>query len=355
MGIASSEEGFAAKNAVPCCNTRGSLLALDAQTGRRLWQTYMVPDNHGALDGYSGAGIWSSTPAIDPKRNTIYVRTGNNCSVPAAVEACSARNSFDPNCNDPMDFFDSIVALDLGTGAIKWARRAMDYGAWNVACIATARHNCPEPAGPDYDFGGAGPNLLTAEGLDIVGIESKSGIYWALDPDNGSVRWKTQVAPGGPLGGIEWGTASDGERIYVTISNLDGEVYWLQPTGTSVNGGSWAALDRASGKILWQTLTPGACTRASPGSAQGCMALGPVSSAGGVVFAGSMNTDPADPTMFALDGSDGKILWSFVAGSSVIAGPAIAGSTVCWGSGYGHFGPHTGTPNNKLFAFSLGK
>jgi polyvinyl alcohol dehydrogenase (cytochrome) len=355
VGIASSEEGLAANKAVPCCITRGSLVALDVQTGRKLWQTYMVPDNHGMLNGYSGAGIWSSTPAIDQKRNMIYVGTGNNYSVPAAVEACNARNSLEPDCTDPRDYFDSVVALDLGTGSIKWARRAMDYDAWNVACIATARHNCPDPAGPDYDFGGAGPNLLTAKGLDIVGIGSKSGIYWALDPDDGSVRWKTQVGPGGPLGGIEWGTAADGDRIYVTIANRDGEAYRLQPTGAAVNGGSWAALDPASGKILWQTLTPGACTRASPGSIQGCMALAPASSAGGVVFGGSMNTDPAAPTMFALDGSNGKVVWSFVTGSSVIAGPAIAGNTVYWGSGYGHFGPHTGTPNNKLFAFSLGK
>jgi polyvinyl alcohol dehydrogenase (cytochrome) len=58
--------------------------------------------------------------------------------------------------------------------------------------------------------------------------------------------------------------------------------------------------------------------------------------------------------MFALDAATGKILWSFVAGSSVIAGPAIAGNSIYWGSGYGHFGPTLGTPNNKLFAFSIG-
>jgi polyvinyl alcohol dehydrogenase (cytochrome) len=129
---------------------------------------------------------------------------------------------------------------------------------------------------------------------------------------------------------------------------------YLQPSGAKVNGGSWAALDPATGKILWQIATPGSCSKPIPGFAQGCMGLGPASVANGVVFAGSMDLNPANPTMFALDAKTGNILWSFVAGSSVIAGPAIVGNSIYWGSGYGHLGPALGTPNNKLFAFSIG-
>jgi polyvinyl alcohol dehydrogenase (cytochrome) len=84
------------------------------------------------------------------------------------------------------------------------------------------------------------------------------------------------------------------------------------------------------------------------------MGLGPPSVAGGIVFAGSMDVNPANPTMFALDARNGKILWSFAAGSSVIAGPAIVGDSLYWGSGYGHLGSSLGTSNNKLFAFSVG-
>jgi polyvinyl alcohol dehydrogenase (cytochrome) len=71
------------------------------------------------------------------------------------------------------------------------------------------------------------------------------------------------------------------------------------------------------------------------------------------VFVGSMDLDPSHPTMFALDAHSGTVLWSFAPGSSVIAGPAIAGNSLYWGSGYGHLGPTLGTPNNKLFAFSI--
>ena len=365
VGVASNEEGLADVQGFPCCVSRGSVVALDVRTGKKLWQTYMVPDNHGALGGYSGGAVWDSTPVIDPKRNALYVGTGNNYSVPSAVETCFKNNPNNKFCTDFSDYFDAVVALDLKTGAIKWANRAMAYDAWNVNCIISnpagpvPGADCPVPAGPDYDFGGAGPNLLTVSDghgkvRDIVGAGEKSGIYWAFNPDDGETIWSTLVGPGSTLGGIEWGTATDGERIYVPISNSRSVAYSLQPSNTSVNSGSWAALDTATGKFLWQTATPGMCSTNVSGTVQGCMALGPTSVAGGIVFAGSMDPNPADPSMFALDARSGKVLWSFAAGSSVNAGPAIVGKSVYWGSGYGHLGPTFGTPNNKFFAFSIG-
>jgi polyvinyl alcohol dehydrogenase (cytochrome) len=83
------------------------------------------------------------------------------------------------------------------------------------------------------------------------------------------------------------------------------------------------------------------------------MALGPVSVANGVVFGASMDEAPVNPTMFALDARTGKILWSHVTGSSVIAGPAIVGNSLYWGSGYSHLGSGFGTGNNKMFAFTI--
>ena len=81
------------------------------------------------------------------------------------------------------------------------------------------------------------------------------------------------------------------------------------------------------------------------------MALGPASVANGVVFVGSMDVNPQNPTMFALSATTGQVLWSYVPGSSVIAAPAIASdNSVYWGSGYSGSG---GTGNNKLFAFSI--
>jgi polyvinyl alcohol dehydrogenase (cytochrome) len=369
VGVASFEEALAAAPNFPCCVSRGSMVALDAKTGHKLWQTYTVPDNNGLLGGYSGGGIWDATPVIDPKRNSVYIGTGNNYSVPAAAQNCKKQHRADKSCTDPTDYFDAVVTFDLKTGKIKWANRGLNYDAWNVAClfVPAGAGNCPSPEGPDYDFGGSGPNLFTVatdrdhasderdekNRREILGIGSKSGIYWALNPDDGGVIWKTLVGPGSELGGIEWGTATDGKRIYVPIANWRGYSYSLQPSGTQASAGSWAALDPATGNFLWQTAKP--LENCSPDS-HDCMGLGPASVANGVTFAGSMDPNPANPTMFALDAGSGNILWSFVTGSSVVAAPAIVGNSVYWGSGYSRLQAilGVGAPNNKLFAFSIG-
>jgi polyvinyl alcohol dehydrogenase (cytochrome) len=87
-----------------------------------------------APSGYSGASVWSSTPVIDAARNSVYVGTGNNFSVPQMVETCFANNQNNPNCAASDDYFDSVVALDLTTGQVKWATPALYYDAWNVSC-----------------------------------------------------------------------------------------------------------------------------------------------------------------------------------------------------------------------------
>jgi polyvinyl alcohol dehydrogenase (cytochrome) len=274
VGVSSNEEAIAATQGYPCCAFSGSVVAVDEGSGTKLWQTYMAPS------GYSGAAVWSSTPVIDAARNSVYVGTGNNYSVPQVVETCFANNQNNPDCAASNDYFDSVVALDLTTGAIKWATPTMYYDVSNDACdnSPSGQANCPSPQGPDYDFGGSGPNML---GPDLIGIGQKSGIYWALNPDKGTVVWQTRVGPGSGFGGIEWGTAFDGTSIYVPIANWEYLGYSLQPGGANVNGGSWAALNPSTGQILWQTATPGSCSPAVSGYEQGCMALGPPSVANG--------------------------------------------------------------------------
>jgi polyvinyl alcohol dehydrogenase (cytochrome) len=83
------------------------------------------------------------------------------------------------------------------------------------------------------------------------------------------------------------------------------------------------------------------------------MALGPASVANGVMFVGSMDVNPLNPTMFALSAATGEVLWSFAAGGSVIAAPAISGNSVYWGSGYSRLSPSESTSNKKVFAFGI--
>jgi polyvinyl alcohol dehydrogenase (cytochrome) len=333
----------------PCCSFQGSVVALNALTGQILWQTHYMPSSPSNPGGYSGGGMWGSTPVVDPARGSLYVGTGNNYEVPQDVKTCiadaEANSEPDSICNSvdnyAQDYFDSVLALDLKTGALKWGDRVEGYDAWQSACDQLLP-GCPSPIGTDYDFG-AGPNLfsavINATTQAVLGIGQKSGIYWALNPDNGNLIWDTAVGPGSPLGGIEWGTAV-GRSVYVALSDAYQTAYKLQPSGASANGGSWGALDRATGKILWQTATPGTCT-GPYGTTGGCLALAPPSASNGVFYAGSMDPNTSDPTMFALNAVTGSILWSFAAGSAVRAGPAIVGNTVYWGA------------NKKLYAFTV--
>src|SRR6266481_3183636 len=121
IGVSSSEETLATNPAYPCCSFRGSVVALDAKSGAILWKTFDMPDNGGRTDQYSGGAVWQP-PAIDPKRGTLFIGTGNNYTVPPDVVACQKATPT-ANCAAPDDFFDTALALDLKTGQVKWAKR----------------------------------------------------------------------------------------------------------------------------------------------------------------------------------------------------------------------------------------
>jgi polyvinyl alcohol dehydrogenase (cytochrome) len=348
IGVSSAEEALATDPSYACCTFRGSMTAVRAKNGEIVWRTFTTPDNGGLPGGFSGVAVWGSTPVIDQHRGSVYISTGNNYDVPEAVKECeAARDPTTPDtCDAPDNYVDAVMSLDLNTGSIKWAHKLQGFDAWTVACLFGAHPNCPDPAGPDYDFG-QGPMLFKARiggsNRDLLGLGQKSGVFWALNPDDGNVVWATVGGPGGTLGGMEWGSATDGQRLYYAIANNSGTPYTLVD-GTTTTAGLWGALDPATGAILWQT--------ADPNSA---IDTGAVSVANGVVYAGSMGglgaAATTAPTFFALDAATGHILWNFVSGGSVNAGAAIVDGRVYWGSGYARVGGGAG--NNKFYAFGL--
>jgi polyvinyl alcohol dehydrogenase (cytochrome) len=336
-GVASLEEAAASDPNYPCCNFVGSMNAVRASDGQLLWRTNVIPDNHGALDQYSGGGVWGSTAAVDRSSHTVYFATGNNYSVPQSAKDCQTNGG--TNCAAPDDHVDAVLAADTATGAIKWAFHAQPgLDDWNVACVFGSPHNCPDNPGPDYDFG-SGPNLLTVNtgntSRKLVGVGQKSGAYWALDAATGAVVWKNFAGPGSTLGGIEWGSATDGKRVYIAEANFYGIPYQL-PNGQTITSGSFAALDPATGDTIWQIADP-----------SGSQDLGALSSANGIVFAGSMSG-----TMYAIEAATGHVLWSFAGAGSSIAGPAIVDGTVYWGNGYAHLGIPGYTGSTTFYAFA---
>jgi len=352
VGVSSSEEASAENPGYACCTFRGSVVALSESTGKVLWKTYTVPANGGKPGGYSGGAVWGSTPAIDQATNSVYVGTGNNYLVPAAVGKCVANalqnHTSDAKCTAAADYFDSVLSLNLKTGKVNWGRKVEGYDAWTLACLSqpSGVNWCPSPEGKDYDFGSA-PNLFTIRSSagkpeTLVGDGQKSGIYWAFNAATGRLVWDTLVGPGSADGGALWGTATDGTRIYVAEGNSSNTPFTLSGTGREAGqtckGGAWSALNPATGRILWQTCDP---ARATDTSAPGV--------ADGVVYAGSLARTGTN--MYALNAATGAILWSFASGGSVAAGPAIVGGSVYWGSGYSK--SNSGSASRRLYAFDL--
>jgi len=362
VGVSSLEEVFAAFPGYVCCTFIGSMASLDARTGEILWQTYTAPERPAGTapdDWYSGNSVWGSSPAIDPKRNAVYIGTGNNYETPNHLEDCIAdaetltteeeREAAKLVCQEDIDvpgnLFDAIISFDLDTGDINWANKLWSSDSWNVACApflvpGGVSANCPDPFSPDYDFGQA-PMLFTTTGdapRDLVGAGQKSGVFWALDPDNGEIVWSTIPGPGGILGGMQWGSATDGDRVYGTITGGFGVSYDIVDVNgdvtEGVTGGSWWAADAATGEILWQTAAP-----------DSSLLQGGVSVANGILFSGT-----GGGLMIAMDASTGEILWDMQTSGSIVSAPSIVNGKLIWGTGYT---PGFGVPNDKVFALSV--
>ena len=192
--VSSLEEATAAAPSYPCCSFRGSILALDAATGAVKWRTWLVDEpkvlgkNEKGVDrlGPSGVPVWNS-PAIDAKRNQLYIATGDNYSEPAT------------------ELSDSIVAINLATAKINWHYQALAGDAWNVACVAPVPANCPGDPGPDFDFG-AGTALAKAkDGSEFVlagqkGASSMASIPTPVSspgkPASGAAAWRAASTSG---------------------------------------------------------------------------------------------------------------------------------------------------------------
>ena len=108
---------------------------------------------------------------------------------------------------------------------------------------------------------------------DVHGAGQKSGQYWALDPGTGAVKWVTQAGPGGTAGGLQWGSAVDGTRVYTADANSN-NIPWPDASGPTT--GVWSGIDALTGELLWETRPP-----------FGGGTSGPVTTANGVVPEGA--------------------------------------------------------------------
>jgi len=337
--VSSHEEVRGGDPKYECCRFRGSVVALEAATGKQLWKTYTIAEppaptrknkSGTQMWGPAGGAIWSA-PTLDVRRKAIYVATGNSYTEP------------DPGTTD------AILALDMETGKLLWSQQMTKQDWFTIGCRGA--DNCPDPVGPDFDFGGS-PILRTlAGGRRVLVVGQKSGMVYGLDPDQeGKVLWGTRVGKGSALGGVQFGSAADEEMVYVANSDVLG----AQPQ----EAGGLFGLRLANGEKVWHTPAPKLnCTP----PARGCTGAqsAAVTAIPGVVFSGSI-----DGHLRAYSTADGKILWDVdtaeqfatvngvkgQGGSLDGPGPTVVRGMLYVNSGYGRF---RGKPGNLLLAFSV--
>jgi polyvinyl alcohol dehydrogenase (cytochrome) len=340
VGLAGSEELVSSDPHYPCCTYRGSLTALDANTGDVIWKTFTIPEEPKPTKKNSlgtqlwapaGASIWSA-PTIDPKRGAIYVGTGNGFTEPAAKNT------------------DSIMAFDLKTGKVLWSYQGYANDASPGDCVGPGPKGsqCPEHVGPDWDFGDS-PILRTlANGKRVLVCAHKGGEVVALDPDRkGALLWTADLSAGRDTTApvqvqILWGGAADEQNVYY-----------------DTQAGTVAAVRLSDGKVLWNVSITPSLAHLGPGGRPRKGLEAAVTVIPGVVFAGGW-----DGVLHALSTSDGHEIWNFdtarefetvngvtaKGGSLGAPGAIIAGGMLFVGSGY--VGTGNGMPGNVLLALA---
>jgi polyvinyl alcohol dehydrogenase (cytochrome) len=338
--VSSFEETAGRDAKYECCTFRGSLLALDAYTGKILWKSFTVQQepkpfkkNSAGTQMYGPAGgaIWS-TPTLDLKRKLIYVGTGNSYT---DIESGHT---------------DAIIAFEMETGKIKWVNQASAKDNFLVGCRQPGVGNCPDQGGPDHDFGSSPVLRTLANGKQVLLGGQKSGVMWAFDPDdNGKVLWQVKLGAGGALGGIEWGFAADAENVYIPVAD---------PFAGATRKPGLTALKIATGEQIWSIPAPPAkcswgATRCNNSQSAAATVIP------GVVFSGT-----ADGRLRAYSTKDGAIIWDVDTAQPINTvnagqakggtldggGPTIANGVLYTNSGYGRL---IGYPGNLLLAFTV--
>jgi polyvinyl alcohol dehydrogenase (cytochrome) len=341
--VSSLEVTSAADAKYECCKFRGAVVAVEGSTGKILWKAYTIaaepqPVRTTPLGtrvfAPSGAPVWN-TPTIDSRRGVLYVGSGENYSSPA---------------NDSSD---ALFAFNLKDGALVWSRQMLAGDAWNVACMMQNNPNCPGENGPDVDIA-AGTILVTLpSGKQMLLAGQKNGVVYGVDPDaKGNVLWQTRVGRGGIQGGVHFGMALEGQRLFVPISDLkdghDGRHY------DSAGRPGLFALDSATGKAIWSAPAPDVCDGrkfCDPGISAAVTAVP------GIVLAGHM-----DGFLRAYDSTSGKVIWTYDATAQVKTvsgsmahggsfggpGPVVRDGYLLVNSGYGMY---FHMPGNVLLAF----
>ena len=331
---------------------RGFVAAYDAKTGKQDWRWDSTDPKSFEGDSWkSGGGMVWTTPAIDAKRGLVIFSTGNP----------------NPDLNGEHRkgdnlWTDSIVALDVNTGKLKWAYQEVKHDVWDYDAVSNVVL---------FD------TKVDGKTVPAAGEAGKVGWFFIVNRETGKLIRKSapfvpmsknmfttptkkgvEMLPGAN-GGAEWSPPAYSPKtddVYIlglnqlmtfTLSDataLPGTIR-LGSTFKNVKGdkaqqsGTFTAINVNSGKVDWQAKVP------QP------MMGGALATAGNLVFTGEGNG-----WFDAFNAKTGKKLWRYNLGAGVNAPPityAVNGKQYVAVAAGGNF--QLGYPRGDAIAiFALG-
>ena len=322
---------------------RGFVKAFDAKSGKVLWTFYTIPEKgHEGVwakndatgrdmkrdiakekadlqakggDFYKvlGGGVWM-TPAVDRKTKTVYFVVGNPS--PDLYGAIRPGDNL---------YTDSIVAIDLETGAYKAHFQYVAHDVWDLDAVSpvilTEAKDKSGKMVPVAIHGGKTGHVYVHNRNDLSLIRFSEAMIpqenmWVLPTASGA-----RMLPGAN-GGVEWSPMAVNPKVrmayaanlhqpmtyHVEASDYPGGKLWLggafKVIPTEKQWGRLAAVDLDTGKLAWKADTD------EP------LMGGVLATAGGLVFTGEGNGN-----FNAYDAKSGKKLWSFQCGAGVNSPP----------------------------------
>ncbi len=295
---------------------RGFVAAYDAKTGKARWHWDSTdPKTYGGDSWKRGGAMAWTTPAIDAQLGLVIFSTGNPNP--------DLNGTYRPGDNL---YSDSIVALDVHTGKLKWYYQQIKHDVWDYDAVSNVVL---------FDVHQNGQTIPAA------GEAGKVGWFYIVDRRNGHLIRKSDpyvlmsknmfsqptkkgvVMLPGANGGAEWSPPAYSPLTHFAyVLGMDQlmkfstqpEAYQkgrirlgsafsnVEPHG--VQDGRFVAIDTETGKIAWTYMTP-----------QPLMG-GALATGGNLVFFGEGNG-----WFDALDATAGKRLWRYNLGAGVNAPP----------------------------------
>ena len=324
---------------------RGFVKAFDANDGKLLWTFYSIPekghegvwavndatgrnmlrdiaaekkqlaDKGGDFYKTLGGGVWMA-PAVDKETNTVFFVVGNPSPDLYGAER--------PGDNL---YTNSIVAVDLNSGAYKWHYQYIAHDVWDLDAVSPVI--LTEAKGKDGKLrkvaihGGKTGHVYVHDRATGELIRHSEAMVpqenmWVLPTKEGA-----RMLPGAN-GGVEWSPMAVNPKYrlayaanlhqpmtyHVEEAKYPGGKLWLGGAFKVVPGekqwGRLAAVDIDTGKMAWKFDT------------EQPLIGGVLATAGDLVFNGEGNG-----LFRAFDAKTGKMLWEFQCGAGVNA-PAVS-------------------------------